>query len=404
MSSLYGILTMKTLMHAVPTYVLIAFAVIVGIAFLVGFAKGVRRVAWGAFYWLLASVSYVLVYYFFRNYNILLWMVAPEMASVAEFIWAMLLALVCMMAWLLVYGILGLLLRPREVLYTDKEVEIDELGFVFEEDWEDDGPDFVEETYVIKNGKKPKLFGRLAGGFMTALNAAAVLSVIVSLVLFVVNGTVLKNGYIGYIFDVPLVQTVFSYASAYALDFITIGIVMAVTIRGYRRGFVGTTRKFVVFVGVIAILAACFVIPFTQFSYIYFISRLIERCASMYTSLDVYYQFLLGRITAGVVLAIPGIVLVVVINVLLKKLVNAVNSCAFLRVVDGMFAAVLYAILGALLVTVFWCLLYILEYCGIFYVSDGFDGAYATLSTRFLDFAEFFLKNFVDGLLLQFKA
>lgn len=404
MSSLYGILVMKTFMHAVPTYAVIVCAIILGLAFLVGFLKGFRKVAWGGFYWMVASIMYVIAYYILGNYNILLYMVAPEMASVAHFAWAIFIALMCMMISLLVYGILGLLLRPREVLYKDKEVEIDDLGFIFEDDWEDDGLDFVEEKYIIKNGKKPKLFGRLAGGFMSAINAAAVLGVIISLFLFVVNGTAFKNGYIGYIFDVPVVQTMFMYASAYALDFITIGIVMAVTYRGYKRGFLGTTRKLIVFVGVIAILLSCFLIPFTQFSYIYFISRLIERCAAMYTKLDVFYRYLMARITAGVVLAIPGIILVIVINVLLKKLTDSITSNSVLRVVDGMFAAVLYAILGVILVSVFWCLLYILEYCGIFYVSDGFDKAYATLSMRFLSFAEFFLKNFVDALLLQFKA
>ena len=403
MSSLYGILAMKTLMHAMPTYALIACGVIVGIAFLVGFIKGFRRVAWGGFYWLVASAAYVFAYSMLGGYNVLSGMFPPEMASVAEFAWALLLALGCMMVALLVYGILNFLLRPREVLYTDEEVEIDELGFVYEEDWEDDGLDFVEEKYIIKNGKKPKLFGRLAGGFMGAVNAAAVLGVILSLFLFVIDGTAFKKGYIGYIFDVPLVQTVFTYASAYALDFITIGIVMAVTYRGYKRGFLGTTRKLIMFVGIVAILLACFIIPFTQFSYIYFISRLIERCASMYTRFDVFYQYLFGRITAGVVLAIPGIILIVLISVLLKKLVNAVKSCAFLRVVDGMFAAVLYAILGTVLVLVFWGLLYVLEYCGIFYVTDGLN-EYATLSKRFMDFAEFFLKDFVDAFLLPYKA
>lgn len=403
MSSLYGILAMKTLMHAMPTYALIACGVIVGIAFLVGFIKGFRRVAWGGFYWLVASAAYVFAYSMLGGYNVLSGMFPPEMASVAEFAWALLLALGCMMVALLVYGILNFFLRPREVLYTDEEVEIDELGFVYEEDWEDDGLDFVEEKYIIKNGKKPKLFGRLAGGFMGAVNAAAVLGVILSLFLFVIDGTAFKKGYIGYIFDVPLVQTVFTYASAYALDFITIGIVMAVTYRGYKRGFLGTTRKLIMFVGIVAILLACFIIPFTQFSYIYFISRLIERCASMYTRFDVFYQYLFGRITAGVVLAIPGIILIVLISVLLKKLVNAVKSCAFLRVVDGMFAAVLYAILGTVLVLVFWGLLYVLEYCGIFYVTDGLN-EYATLSKRFMDFAEFFLKDFVDAFLLSYKA
>lgn len=403
MSSLYGILAMKTFMHAVPTYVVIACAVILGIAFLVGFIKGFRRVAWGGFYWLLASILYVVAQIMFKDMNVFAGMFPAEMANVAEFAWAITLALVCMMISLLVYGILGLLLRPREVLYKGEEEEVDELGFVYEEDWEDDGLDFVEETYIIKNGKKPKLFGRLAGGFMCLVNAAAVLGVILSIALFVINGTAFKNGFIGYIFDVPLVQTMLTYASMYALDFITIGIIMAVTYRGYRRGFLGTTRKLLMFIGIVAILAVCFVLPFTQFSYTYFLGRLIERCAGMYTKLDAAYQDMFARITAGVVLAIPGIVVLVIINVLLKKFVDAIRSSSVLRVLDGMLAAVLYAILGALLVLVFWCILYILEYCGIFYVSDGLS-EYATLSKKFLSFAEFFLKNFVDTFLLQFKA
>lgn len=403
MSSLYGILAVnKAVIHKLPTYAVIAFGVIIAIAFLVGFVKGFRKVAWGGFYWLLAGVGYVFAYKFLAAKNPIAGMFKGKLEGMGGFAWAFLLAIGCVLAALIVYGIFGAIFRPREVLAKEIDEEMDELGYVYEEELEDDTWHADEEIIVIKGGGKPKFFGRLAGGFMCAVNAAAVLAVITAVFLLVVSATALSRGFMGYLFDVPVTRMALKYASTYALDFFTIGIIMAIAYKGYKTGFVGTARAITATIGVLAVVVIFLVIPFTKLSSFHFFNRLIERCDGLYTRVKAPYRAVFAKLTAGVLMAVAAAVIMLLINFLLKKATEGVEDGKVIRVIDGIFAALVYLVIGAAVVALFWGVLYILDYCGVFYASDAFNEN-ASLSKEFFAVAEKFLKGFADKYLLKFR-
>lgn len=406
MSSLYGILALKTaVVHQLPTYILIAFGVILLIAFIIGMFKGVRKVAWGGFYWLLASIGFLFAYKFLGSKNLLAKILKGKLASVADFAWMLALAIGCILVCLIIYGILGMILRPREVLAKemDEEDEIDDYGFIYEVEKADRKRIDREEIIVVKGGGTPSVFGRIAGGFMCAVNVAAVLAVITALFVLIIAETAFINGALGAIFDVPLSRLVLKYAKAYTLDFLTIGIVMAITYRGYRRGFVGSARGLLATVGVIAVIVLAFVIPFTVLSYEPFVNKFIHRCGDLFTRVKEQYRGIFARATAGAIMAVVGTILVLLINFLLKLATEKIEESSVVRVIDGVLAAILYLIIGVAVVAVFWGALYLLDYCGLFYTSDAFN-EYSFLSEEFFEVAEKYLKSFADKYFFKLKA
>ena len=403
MSSLYGILAMTDVIHKLPTYMLIAFAGILLIAFIIGFVKGFRKVAWGGFYWLLAGIGFIVAYQFLGKKNPLTSVLTGKFANTASFAWAFVLALGCILVSLLLYGIFGAIFRPREVVAKERDEEMDEYGFAYEEEWENDKITDNQEIIIVKGGGKPKFFGRLAGGFMCAVNAAALLAVVTAVFLLVIRETAFYRGYMGAMFDIPLVKIAMLYIKAYALDFFTIGIIMLIAYKGYKTGFVGSARAILATFGVIAVVVAAFALPFTKLNSFHFIKNLIIRCDGLYTRVKPEFRGVFAKLTAGALMAIAGAIVVLIINFILKKATDGIGESNGVRVIDGILAAILYLIIGAAVVAVFWAILYLLDYCGIFYTSDAFSEN-SFLSKEFFKVAETYLKNFADKYLLQLKA
>jgi hypothetical protein len=62
----------------------------------------------------------------------------------------------------------------------------------------------------------------------------------------------------------------------------------------------------------------------------------------------------------------------------------------------------LYLIFGVALVASMWAFLYLLDYTGIFRISEAITRK-ASLSGEFFEVAEHYLKDFADNTLLKFK-
>jgi hypothetical protein len=77
-----------------------------------------------------------------------------------------------------------------------------------------------------------------------------------------------------------------------------------------------------------------------------------------------------------------------IIDILLKKLSNAIYNNGFFRAVDGSIACVLYFVVGVVVVTLIWAAWFVLSYYGIFKAELLFtpasslsSGMFATLET-----------------------
>ncbi len=402
MSSLYGLLATQSAVHQIPTYVLIACVFSLLAAFTVGFVKGFRTVAWGGFYWFAASIAFVIAYKYLAKANPIAGMCKGTLEGASSFIWAVILLVLCISITLIFYAVYSAKFRPRRVKLRKTNLEVDDYGFVYEDDRDDDSPYQEEPTYVIVGGGKPGLFARIAGGFMCAVNVAAVLVSVLSIAVLFIGNTGLVKGYMGAIFDIPLAKIALQYASMYAFDFFTIGIIIWVAYVGYNKGFIGSLRTVIIGLGVLFIGDICFVLPFTKAADSYFIAKLVERCAALYTKIKPQYATLLAKATAGGLLTALGFILLGVVAFFMKTAANKIEKNMAAYVIDEIFAVILYLVFGVALVASMWSLLYLLDYCGIFRISQAFNNK-ASLSNEFFKAAEHYLKDFADNSLLKFK-
>ena len=402
MSSLYGILSAVEVIHMIPTYIVIAFGAILAIAFIVGFAKGFRKVAWGGFYWLAAGVGFVFAYLYLAKANPYTKLFKGELAGMAGFAWTLTLAAGCILVAFILYGLFSAIFRPRAVYAKNKGYDEDEYDFELEDDEEDDTFYRDEETLIVKGGGKPKFFGRLAGAFMCVVNVAAVLAALTAIFVFVLDFTTLKDKLIGRIFDVPVARMALKYAREYTFDFLAIGLMMLIAYKGFKTGFLKTVHSLTSTIGILAVIVLCFVAPFTKFSSVGVINDLMGTCRNLYAKFKEPYEGIFTKLTAGLIMAVVMALAMAIVNFLLKKLASGVSEVGFFRVIDGFLALVLYLVIGAAVVGLLWSAMYLLDYCEVFFMNPALDEN-SVLATDFFEAVGKYLRDFADKNLLKFK-
>ena len=378
-----------------------AFSAILVIAFIVGLVKGVRKVAWGGFYWIAAGVGFVFANLYMNEMNPFTEMFKGDFAAMAGCLWTLTLALGCILIALILYGLFSVILRPREV-YAKKYAE-GLYDFEVEDDEEDDTPYAEETSIIIKGGGKPKFFGRLGGAFMCLVNTAAVLATITAVFLFIIDFTPLKKGDMGEIFKVALAQEALKYARTYAFDFFAIGLIFWIAYKGFHNGFMkfiyGLTSTF----GILAVVVFCFVVPFIPLGNVGVFGNLKDSLAPLFVKIIDPVEDILLKITTGAILAVVCAIAMAIINAILKGLSKAIKACGFFRVIDGFLALLLYLAIGVLVVALLWSVLYTLDYCNIFIVNDAIMED-SVLAKNFFDGAGEFLSDFADKNFLKAKA
>ena len=101
-------------------------------------------------------------------------------------------------------------------------------------------------------------------------------------------------------------------------------------------------------------------------------------------------------------MTLAGFVLLGVVAFLLRKAADKIEKNMAAYVIDEIFAVILYLVFGVVLVASFWGFLYLLDYSGIFRVSEAFHDK-ASLSDEFFGVAERYLKGFADKALSKLK-
>ncbi len=385
---------------AIPTVIFIVAIVVMALAFVLGMVKGFRKISWGGLFLSLAAVGFTLCYKFLGNKNPFgaSWQNKPGLSSI---VWALLLALGVAAVSLLLCGICAAIFRERQVWV--KNIYKDQYGFEYEYDDVDDVPvdETVGKTLVVKGRGSKSFLCRLFGGIVGALNAAVVLSVLVGIFLLIVNGTALQFKSLGDIFDVKLGAMMLNYASAYALDFLTVSIIFGLGYLGYKIGFVHSVR-IVLCLSIILVVFIGFAIPIVdRTENMYLFRQLIVRCCRLFKSLS--RGVIYGKLLAGGLLAVFGVVIVLILVCLLKKLAIGIDNRRVAFVVDGTIAVIAYLAIAAVLCAVLWGALYLFDYCGVFKASEIFSEK-AGLAKECFAGAEGLLKSFADKYLLRFAA
>ena len=398
MIPLHSMLISRELVLMIPTVLVIVCAALLGVAFLIGFGKGVRRVSWNGFTWLFTCGGFVLVSKFMGES-----LSSGGTDGVSKFIPTFGVAIACIVVVLLLHGVFSLIFRPRKVWKKDKDSEYDIYGFEYEPDYNDYDDYDDHRTYgkkLVKIGYgKPSFFGRLMGGLACMANVAMVLSVLLSLILLLVGATELKNGEFGAMFEIPLMQTAFEYATTYSLDFMTIGIMVSMANKGYKKGLIGSLRALLMAIGGVVVAVFCFSLPFTAKTGL--AATITTRSAAFISKIlkmEGVIAEIVGKIFAGLLLFAIGMVILSLINMVLGKCCKAIKGVKPVRILDGILACILYLLIGAVLCLGMWMLFYTLDSCELIFIGNLF-GEKAPLSQGFFGVAKQYIQPVLDGFL-----
>ncbi len=408
MTRLFSILTNKTnasggFVGALPIIVIVACVVILAISLIVGCKKGAKRVSWAGFVWLCAATSYFLLYGLLGNAltDGVEKIVTGEgnfAAGLVVLLPAFIVAVGVILIVMLVYGLLSMRFRPRIKMVRKKtdNFVLDEDGVEYDEDFHD-YDDY--ETYTSRkmpmrlNHETPGLGTRIIGGLLCFINTFMILATVLSLGVFFLYATSLKDGALSGLFTyqigsfAPFLKLV-EFASKYALDGFIIGIFIAFMCKGRRTGFVEALRSLMKYVG-LALGIFCLWLPFSAIvsEGDGLLHALTARCVAAGRgifgsgSLD-WLGVITGKILAGLLLLIADIVVFVFLVWVLGKLSDWTAKRRFTRLLDGAFAALIYLLVGIVVCVLIWSLWCVLARYGIFNVQELFTSE-ATLSNGF---------------------
>lgn len=382
-------------------------AVVLLIAFFIGLKKGGRKVSWSGVVWIVAGGGYLLA----ERY------LAPKLplsslfsrwftdGRVVAFACSFALAVGCILAALLLYGIFSLLFRPK-AKWRERREDIftkDEYGIEYDDDRKDfdDYEAYRSRKVLVRKGHgTPTAAGRICGGVICVLNMATVLLTILAVAVFILGATRLKTGVLATMFTVPAVIKLESLATRYALDLALIGIIVCIACAGRRKGFIRTLRSLLLGVGMPALIAASFYLPFSRFATadgVKVLYGLVSRCTGAFETLgaSVKVAAIIAKVLSGLILAGLSAGALWLVGFLLGRLADFVDGVGALRAIDGALSCVIYMAIGALVCAVVWAIVYVLGYYGIFTSSEAFTSQ-TCLSKGLLETLDVYLRPYLE--------
>lgn len=370
--------------NAVVTGVLIGVLVFCVLALLialfVGLKKGVRRVSWLGVTWLTAGLSFCILQatiggWFTKVLNPLT-LKMPLAGSAKAFLPPLILASICILVCLLVHGIVALILRPKRK-YVRKDADV----FTKDDDWVeyddeaddyDDYEEYASRKIVQKGGyAKPAFAGRLFGGLACMLNCAMVLASVLLFTLFVLQATPFRDTTFKPLFSAPVIPALVTLTKNYALDFLMIGIAIAFLLSARKKGFMATLRSLVINVGSIVLIALCFYIPFSNMAKapseggVWLFNKVVGLSVTASRGMAGKFAPVVGGIFAGLGMSIVVVLLMILINLFFRMLINGINSWKPFRIIDGVFAVLLYFVVAVGVCLLFWAVFTVFTHFGL---------------------------------------
>ncbi len=381
-----------------------ALAVVL-IALIIGFTKGFRRIGWGGFFWVIVAAAFILLNKFLQDDNPLN-SAFEDMAGVESvaFLSTCSIAAVSVLGALLIYGIVSAIFRPKMKWVKDDSVEYDEYGFEYEaDDYTDDYDDSrVHGKRLKKSGYgKVGLFNRLIGALVCAVNAAAVMAVVLGVVGVILNGTGLGNGKVGELLVFPASKTIIPFFQKYLFDFLFVGIVFGVAYFGFNKGFAESFRIVFVKIGTVVVIVGSFALPFLEISSEWGLyGRYVDKCLALFDGLKSPFDSVCGGVLAGLLMAIACGVILFILNIAMKKWADLVYDVKILKIPDGILACVIFTAVGIALGALALALAYVIDWADLVNVKAMFENS--ALVNGAFEFFDEHLLPILDKYLLQY--
>ena len=355
--------------------------VILLIVFIAGVVKGFSNFSRRPVSWAFGCAAFLLLEVLFHENNFLLNLVAASLKEQNPVLYGFASTMIWLVVALLLRGMVFGLLRliiygsKKKKLKRAEKIELEErMGaeeFLPREDK-------VYTPFAVNGKIKPGPLNRLFGGVFAVLNTAVVMFLIASIAMVAISVTPLAESlqwmYTG------VFEGIWGYVHTYALDFVMIAIIVLLVRQGYKVGLVYSLRTVGVALAYIGAVVGAFYLPFSPLAQgdaaFSFVTMAGEKVAALVASL---VSFIPANITMIVFKVVVGIVFAVVLCLLVKlfawlldKLLELVDNVAVLTVIDGTIGAIIFFVIGLVVMAVVVGVLYVLEYYGIFAGSQLF--------------------------------
>ncbi|MBE7079877.1 MAG: hypothetical protein E7371_01410 [Clostridiales bacterium] len=385
MISLHSILAAGGALQSLPKLFGIASGILLAIAFAIGFLKGFRKVNWNGLTWATAAGLFLLIS---RSIN-------PEGSVTKRFVYAMLIALVCIAGVLALYGVLAYYLRPRVRWIKDDvngDTSLAEYGLEFEPEYldydgEHDWWPYGKRIYKTGFGT-PSFAFRMLGGITCVINVGIILWVIASAGLVFINSFGVLNNKFGALLNGEIVQKFLHLAQVALLETVSIGVVILVAKKGYVNGWLNTIRMMIFSIGSTGVIIVCMYLPFSSLATsVGILTRFVNRCISLLDGRVPFLVNVMGKLLAGAILSGLGVVAMFGLNMVLKHCCRLVSNSAPTRMVDAILSCGLYMLIGAGICVGIWFVLAALDYVELFNISNAMSYEGAHLSNGMYNFA-----------------
>lgn len=365
------------------------------IALIVGAAKSYTGIKPNGLAWVLACGLYLILVKTLIESKVLasLPIFANATESVTNFIVAVIVLTV--VAFLFV-GIFALVAASLKKSYAKAVKKAEDIKFR-----EAEGEEIViDENKAYKplpidGKKKPRIINRVFGALTAVVNATAFTAAIIAIAMLVLYVTPLsQTGIIAEIYTVGTLAKVWAFVHQYTLDFLIISFTLYMIRKGWEIGFLEGIRKLIAFAGYLAVTVGPFVLMFLPLTAegapLEFLGKFGAVFGGMFVQISggampTAIALIIGKIIVAVLLLVVGVLLMVALNWLMKKLVDLIDDVKILSAVEKSLATVIFVVFAVSVVAVIVAVLCTLAYYhvfdfGVFYtenspLTSGFFGA-----------------------------
>ncbi len=355
---------------------------------LVGFAKGVRRIAWGGVAWMVAVNVYAVLI------SILKGMLGDAFGESVPVVVA---AVVCATVSLLLFTLVRLVIYPREKKLDNKDMQDflrreDRFRKVEQEEFEElDDPNDEDEIeklermqerrrkkYLDKLDGRPGLLSRTIGAVIVALDFAFILGIVIDAIAVVIASTPLAEGLLADLCALEGFQNIVKSAQGNVLDYVLIGIVMCSVYAGYKRGILSTIYSLFALVASLTSFGFGFFLPFSEMAAeggaLAFIGSMSSGIGAWLTglvpiALPEIVMDVAGKIAAGLVLSLIFQIVMAIMVRLLRNAVELSSDSALFHIIDGVFGVLLGVVICIVVVVIGFFVLLYLEHIGWYAAS-----------------------------------
>lgn len=330
----------------IPVAIIAAVALIV-IAFFVGFKKGIRRIGWKGFTWVLSGGLFLVL--------------KGVLASDGDAIMTIVTAVICAVVGMILYNVCSWIFRPRmkwsRLKNFDRRNKADNLEY--EADYSEYDSMVAKDYVAINNGMKPGFLERVLGGVGCIFNLFVVIIAIALAALTFINmsqidlGLADMNKYFGM-----------------GTDFVIIGFMILLGCVGFERGFFCGLRWIFTTFGSLIALGGAAAVVFLFGDKVEVLGNLVQTVADFFvgTPLESLGD-ILSKVIVSAVLFIPMLIVIALLNYILGALARGIRGTQPTRLVDGLIGTLILIVIAVVLTVVITELCYVLQVKEIFFTN-----------------------------------